>query len=412
MKKSTIVYLLFCTLFLSSCASHRHFLRADVIGFSNQVATSYDSKRGIFSGVTAQDWPYSLLTYNSENGTGSRNEQAKNAIHTQLKSTPRGDMTAVDYAMVLAAKRVNYVRRKVAKNDPHTKYYIFLLTDGTDTYSTELAKQEHDIIFPKDQEKYEKRVQNKLKHAMGPFAKNQFEVYPMIFLGEDMMETKARSKKNDAQFKEYIDDRMSHFRYSSTGEAPAVIQATDFGTIAKDLRKKFISSSYTFRVPTNVKGKQIRMNFVNRRGVKATLTGTLSKKLFSYVLTDIKLDGIKIDVTSENVKDNGQTLKANYSYDGNAYFTIDDIRYGNDLPYFPNEDAIEQEIEISGIWQLNSEYREDTDISYNTYFVIVMDGSKSLNGKKNNQKGFEKELGLAEEIVDMILDPRKGQNNK
>lgn len=396
---------------LSSCASNRHFLRADVIGFSNRVDMSYGSKRGLFSGVTAQDEPYNLLTYNYKNDTWSKNEQTKKAIHTQLKSTPRGDMTAVDYAMVLAAKRVNYIRRKVAKNDPHTKYYIFLLTDGTDTYSTELAKQEHDIIFPKSQEQYEKRVQNKLKHAMGPFAKNQFEVYPMIYLGEDMLETKSRSKKNDVQFKQYIDDRMSHFRYSSIGEAPEVIQATDFGVIAKDLRKKFISSSYTFRVPTNVKGKQIRMNFVNRRGVKATLTGTLSKKLFSYVLTDIKLNGVTIDLTSEYVKDNGKTLKANNSYDGNAYFTIDDIRYEKTLPYFPDESKVEQEIEISGIWQLNSEYSEDTDIAYDTYFVIVMDGSKSLNGKKNNQKGFEKELDLAEEIVDMILDPRKGQKD-
>ena len=130
MKKTTIIYLLFVALLLSSCATNKHFLRADVIGFSDAVRTSYDSKRGVFSGITLQSAPYNLLNVSQDNATGksviSISPKGKMGLQDALRSTPRGDMTAVDYAMVLAAKRINYVRRNIAMNDPNTKYYILI----------------------------------------------------------------------------------------------------------------------------------------------------------------------------------------------------------------------------------------------------------------------------------------------
>lgn len=406
MKK--IIYFVFavCVVLFSSCANNRHFIRADVIGFSDEVRTSYDvnkEKRGMFSGISKQDPPYNLLTF--KNGNWMPDLKQKDKINAEL-SAPRGNMTAADYAMVLAAKRVNYVRRKIAKNDPNTKYYIFLLTDGLDNYSPTLAKEEHDVLFTKTPEKYQKRVQKKLKRAMGWFSKNKFEVYPMIYLGEDMQETKKRNSQTDEQFDKYIDEQMEHFRYSSVGEAPKVIKATDYNEIIENLRKQFISSSYTFRVSKTYVGKQIRMSFVNKNGDTATLTGTLTKKLFGgYTLQNFKIEGIQIDNNSEYIKGNGQTLASTEIKDGNAYFIIEDLRYGKDL-YFPDNSRVEQEIKTSGIWQLNSEYDEDISVSSDTYFMIVIDGSYSLDGKNKQQNGFEKEKKLAKEIVDMLLPSR------
>lgn len=411
MKRLTIVYLLFCILFLSSCTSNKYFLRADVIGFSNSVRTSYDSKRGIFSGVSSQTEPYNLLdvTYNRTTGKNvisiNRTEQSK--LQTELYLTPREDMTAVDYAMVLAAKRVNYIRRRIAKNDPNTKYYIFLLTDGTDNVSPEMAKREYDVLFPKTAEKYEARVQNKLKGAMGLFAKNQFEVYPMIFVGEDMQETQKTNKVSDEQFKKFIDNKMEHFRYSSVGEAPKVIQATDYGDLIKELRKKFGSPAYRFRIPTSYTGKQIRMTLEDRNGNKATLTGTFKKEMANYVLSDVQIKGITIDINTPYTKDNGKIIVATDAYNGNAYFTLNDLRVNSVDPYFPVCEKATQEVNFSGMWQLNSEYNEKNELIIDTYFMIVLDGSKSLDGKNGTQKGFEKELKMANDIVMMVLNPNK-----
>lgn len=409
MKKITYCVSVAIMMLLSSCGTNRHFLRADVIGFSNQVATSYDSKRGIFSGVSPQTEPYNLLNvlYNPRTKKNeieiNCTEQSK--LQQKLSLTPRGDMTAVDYAMVLAAKRVNYVRRKIAKNDPNTKYYIFLLTDGTDNYSPEMAKQEYDVLFPKTAEKYEARVQKKLKGAMGLFAKNQFEVYPMIFVGEDLQETKTANKASDEQFKNFIDNKMEHFRYSSIGEAPKVIQAKDYGELIKELRKKFGSPEYRFRIPTSYVGKQIRMTLENRNGLKAILTGTFKKRMANYVLSDVQIQGITIDMNAPQIIDNGKTIVATDSYNGNAYFTLKDLRVNSVDPYFPVSEKAKQEVKLSGMWQLNSEYREDNDLIMDTYFMLVVDGSKSLDGKNGTQEGFSKELKVANDIVRMVLDP-------
>ena len=389
---------------LTSCSINNRFLRADAIGFNQKVSTSYVSNRGIFSGLSSQSSPCNLLDQK-----GSVDNAAKNKFQEYLTNTPRGEMTASDYAMVLAAKRINYVRRKVAKNDPNTKYYIFLLSDGTDNYSPEAAKQEHDILFPRTADKYAERVQKKLKGAMGPFAKNEFEVYPMIYLGWDMLETKQNGNMSEEQFAKFINENMKHYRFSSIGDAPQVIQASDYEKIIIELRKKFISSSYSFLVPTSYAGKQIKMSFENRRGVPATLIGTLKKQAFGYVLTDIKVDGITISKNTKNFSKDGKTLKPSWTSDGKVCFSLENLRYGNNEPYFPNNDKVKQEYQNRGFWTINSEYKEDTSMDRDTYFIIVMDGSRSLDGKNNEQNGFEQELKLANEIVDMILDPRKGQ---
>ncbi|MBQ7192387.1 MAG: hypothetical protein IJS00_05900 [Paludibacteraceae bacterium] len=270
------IYFLLIALFLSSCATqHTRFLQGDVIGFSDEVRTSYRCPRGMFSTFKEQNAAWNLL-----------DDDQVGRMRTEIKELPpRGQNTAAYYAMELAAERIKYIRRHYAKNDPQTKYYIFLLTDGLDNASPELAKKEKKILFSKTPEQYQKRLQKKLKGAMGWFAKNTFEVYPMMFEGEDMQATKTRNRISDEQFKEKLAKDMECFRYSSTGEAPELISADNYQVIIEKLKHTFVSSSYTFRVPKSYVNKKIRMNFENRKGQKISLIGVLKKQGFSYILT-------------------------------------------------------------------------------------------------------------------------------
>ena len=401
--KCKLFFFMTTALLLSSCGTvHYRFLQGDVIGFSDKVETSYDAPRGFFSELKPQLRPRDLL-----------NASDKASMRQELTTIiPRGENTAAYYAMELATERIKYVRRKYAKNDPQTKYYIFLLTDGLDNASPEVAKQEKKILFSRTPEQYQKRLQKKLKGAMGLFAKNTFEVYPMMFEGEAMQSSKQRNKMSDAQFKQKVAEDMKCFRYSSVGEAPELISADNFRTIIEELRKKFISSTYTFRIPKSYVNKNIRMNFENRHGKKISLTGKLQKKGFSYVFSNIQFDDPSTTyyLKSRFCTEQGKSLIAHANPEGadplNVYFTIEDIRIGNS-PYFPVGEKVEQEYETSNdFWQLNSEYREVTKGAINTYFLLVVDGSRSLDGKNNQQNGFKQETDMAKEILDMLTEKR------
>ena len=145
----------------------------------------------------------------------------------------------------------------------------------------------------------------------------------------------------------------------------------------------------------------IRMNFVNSQNQEVTLTAKLKKSLFSYFLTDIKLsDGATIQLFKAN-----NSLKASklYPQDNiNVYFVINDLQL-NGVAYMPQADKVTQAYESRpGIWQLNSEYQEVTKTAINTYFVLVIDGSKSLDGKNNSKDGFKEETDMALEIMEIL----------
>lgn len=384
---------------ITSCKTiHTRYLQGDVIGFADRVETSYNAPRGLFSELKPQDpRGWNLLDNKKERAT----------MRTQVQTIiPRGENTTAYYAMELAAERIKYMRRHM--HDPQTKYYIFLLTDGLDNASPELAKKEKKILFTRTPEQYQKRLKKKLKRAMGWFAKNTFEVYPMMFEGEDMQETKARNHMSDSQFKQKLEQDMECFRYSSQGEAPKLISAEDFKTIIGELRKQFVLSSYTFRIPKSYANKKIRMNFTDKKGQKVSLTGTLKKSGFSYILNDISFDNPQASYlkTSRFCSSHGKNFVAHAAPAGkdelNTYFTIEDFRLGKDS-YFPQGEKVEQEYESSpGFWQLNSEYHELTEGMINTYFLLVIDGSTSLDGKNKKQNGFELETKMAVDIMDML----------
>ena len=336
-----------------------------------------------------QNVPYDLGT-----PTGQSN------MSVAIDRVPRGNNTTVYYAMELAAERVKYVRKKVAKNDPKTRYYIFLLTDGLDNGSSAVAKSEKRILFDKTPEQYKKRVQKKLKSAMGWFGKNTFEVYPLLYEGEDLQETKEMNGWTESKLQEVLAQEMSCFRYSSKGKAPDVIIGRNYEAIMSKLRKTLEISNYTFRVPKGYSGKKIRMNFENSKGEKVTMTAMLKKSFFSYKLTDIKFSN------GVTIRDNKTTLSSLPKDDKiNKFFLLEDIRLDS-VAYRPV--SITQDYEAGGYWNKNSEYEEVQEDAINTYIIFVIDGSNSLDGKNGQMHGFEEETKRAKEILG-IMTPSKKQ---
>ena len=336
-----------------------------------------------------QDPPFNLLT-----------EDGKKAMFGEIYKVKRGENTAAYYAMELAAERVKYVRKKIAKRDPKTRYYIFLLTDGLDNASPETAKHDKRMLFTRTPEQYQKRLQKKLKSAMGWFGKNQFEVYPLFYEGDDIQETKQRNKMTDAQYEESLQEAMKCFRYSSEGidNAPALIHGNDFSGILTDLRKKIDISSYTFKVPKSYANKEIRMTFLDKNGKEVVMTAKLAKTLSSFSLKDVHMSN---GVTYGELRSVASLYTNDYM---NTYFCIEDFRLDG-VAYYPDGKKVTQEVKSTSYWQLNSEYSEVTETAINTYFVLVIDGSRSLDGKNRTSKGFEEETNMAKEIM-KIIAPR------
>ena len=379
-------------LMLPSCSTkNARFFRGDVIGFSDKVKPSYGlDSRGLFMNQKEQGKPYNLL----------QNDD-RELMKMTIANVPRGNNTTAYYAMELAAMRVKYVRQKIAKNDPKTRYYIFLLTDGLDNASSQVAKKDGRTWFERTPEQYQKRLQRKLKSAMG-WKKNTFEVYTLMYEGEDMLDAKQQNKFSDEDFDKKLKEDMKCFRYSSHGNAPELISANNFETIFSELQKTLSNASYKFKVPKGFAGKRIKMKMRNVAGDTISFTAKLEKTLTSYRLVDIRFsDGVTSDVkggvlTSETGHEDSDV--------SNAYFAIEDFRL-NGVAYRPIRRTVTQEYESSpGFWQRNSEYSEITDESINTYFILVIDGSRSLDGKNLDKNGFMEEVNLAKKIL-KIMSP-------
>lgn len=392
----------------ASCATvNNNFYRGDVIGFSDKPITNYTTARGVFMNLKRQDEPCNL-----------RSQTGIDSLKQQIEAVPMGNNTTTYYAMELAAKRIKYVRRKIAKNDPATKYYIFLLTDGLDNASPQVAKKEKMCILERTPEQYKKRVQRKLKSAMGLFHKNLFEVYPMLYKGDDLQKTQTENGKTDDMFNNYLREEMNCFRYSSRGEAPKVIIEKNLNLIADTLREKFEKTSYTFRVPRSYAGKKIRMTLTNSHNETISFTARVKKSLFSYSLTDIDLLSPEASFEGSH---NEKPIKADKLYKDdkiNAYFVLEDVRYGEKKHRY-NLDGLtfKQDYyeERHNLWQTNTEYVEIKEKAIDTYFIVVIDGSYSLDGgkeayerkiKNKQTTEFATEKKIATDMID-ILDVNK-----
>ena len=268
-------------------------------------------------------------------------------------------------------------------------------------------------MFNRSPEKYKKRIQRKLKHAMGLFHHNIFEVYPMMYdKSEDLESTRVSKNMSKEEFREGIlKKEMDCFRYSSFGKdrAPELISSDDYDTISKRIRKELETATYAFRVPKAYKKKTIQMQFKNKNNDPVTLTAQLKRSMFSYYLKEIQLsDGASITYKNEFFGPRYK-LKNDKSYEKinndniNVYFRINDFRLNNAL-YFPDPNKVTQKYYEPSydVWYENSEYEELSKLNIDTYFILLVDGSTSLDGKSGKEKNFQNEVSTAMKILDFI----------
>ena len=379
--------------FLSSCATEQKiFYQADVIGFGEDVQTSYSYEKGAFKNMKLQSKPVDML------------KNASELDRTIQKVIPRGNNTTLYYATDIAVDRIKWVRKNIAKRDKTTKYYIFLLTDGLDNASVHAAKVNKQAVVSSP-ESYRERIESRLKHATGLFKnENDLTVYPMLRVGKDIQQIATDNNLSERDFKEYLDRQFACFRYSSDGEAPELIQEKDWKDIEKVVENQIVNNTLDFRVAKDYKGKRIRMTMTDQNGVTGTIEGTLKSFFGAYKLVDIETNGVKIDErNSVFVKQEGKVLNAlkDNKKDGNIFFTVSGLREADGGKMFQPK-QVRQSIYDGELWQANTEYEQKPDVRPNAYCIFVIDGSLSLT-----DEDVQAEIECVKKIIRTIYPSTK-----
>lgn len=393
----------------------------DFISFGNDAKASYYDEKG------KQKGPYELVTPNNPQHGDDQIFEMENII----KETEPEQNTAALYAMDMALDRIEYVRKHYRKGDPDTKYYIIFMTDGLDNISAQVAKKNNRGNY-KTTEKYQKGIEKRIEKISGhkKKSKNQFEIYPIVFTGTDLGE--IQNSVNSTKFKEFIDKNMGWMRGSSNGldNAPQIIYENNFDTILNKFKNLFIASGFEFHIPKGYEGKEIEMSFwgtttkpLTKNDTKryetehkrTKLTGKFIRKGNEYYLENVEFiksrnkegETFKLDISNKGKEGkNGFTLKAINNNDKKevAVFRLENPKLsyinkkGTPVSYFidkffklPTKNGktiygVEQRVKDDGISILNSEYESQAENNIDTYFILVLDVSKSLGNKLEEEK--------------------------
>lgn len=370
---------------------------ADAIRFSDDAVTSYTHKDGKFKNMREQSAPYSLYT------KSGINKKDLEALRKFIRRPETGNATAGYYALDLGLDRTRYVRRHYFKNDPDTRFYIIYITDGLDNAGVQVARNHSQLWFTNDEEAYAKHIQQKMKNVMGEFKsqQNTFQVFPIMFLGEDMQENmKKRGAKTMEEYKQLAAEDMQYYRGASKGvTVPEVLVETDYKKVAKDFEEILASAGFEFHVPVGYRNQQIRMTLTNDHGQDIWIEGTLKKDGFEWSLTDITYsDGVTIPDQRYAYRNKPLTSVSSINQSDTkalqVIFRLDDIRL--DGKTFRVHKAV-QEHKRNGFYETNTEYELYKRSISNTYVMLIMDVSNSLRGRlKDEQQAME-------DIINVIL---------
>ena len=386
MKRSIILTLI--ALLIASCATHQQFYKADIIGFGEDARTSYAYHKGSFKNLRDQSQPIDLL-YDTPSM-----QQALDVV------IPRGNNTTLYYATDLATDRIKWVRRKVANYDKETQYYLFILTDGLDNASVQVAKNNKQVRVSSP-ERYRERIERKLKSATGLLRNgSDLTTYVLLCKGKDLLQMAKDNELTDEQFENYLDKQFECFRYATRGEVPELIQEKDFPTIEKVLEDRLVNNSLDFRVAKDYRNKRIRILMTDPNGHKATLEGTLKRNIVGrYKLVNVSEEGIiKDSLRTDRTRQKGRTLMAHKgsSKDENIFFTISGLKYSDGSKMF-KPSTVKQSFYDGQLWQANTEYEQKPYIRPNAYCIFVVDGSMSLT-----DKDIEAEKTCIKKILSLI----------
>lgn len=368
---------------LNSCATVReNRLMGDVIGFSDDVQTSFSYTPGFFKNWSPQSDPYNLLT-----------PAGRSDMDNFIRKIPDGQNTVGYYALDMALDRIKYVRKKIMHRDPETKYYIVLLTDGLDNGSTVAARNNHQGYY-RDIQSYIAKLNKKKTRIMGWKEKQDyFQIYPILFTAGDLEKMRRSNNMDDATFNNYVMNMMEGYRGSSKGvEKPSPIYGDNLDKLVKEFEEQFSIQGFEFLVPKGYLNKRIRMTMEDLSGNKASIEGTFVKQGFQYVFKDITYSE---GLISESVPSGGMVKSKNQSEKGSilSVFMIDNLKL-NGKPFKINTDisTIEQEYMDFGYFVTNSEYQSQAESRKNAYVIMIIDGSKSF--EENSTLAKEKAIEM------------------
>ena len=347
----------------SSCATyHPQKMKTDFVGFSDDVTTSYNYKnKCIVKKWRKQSPPFDLIYRD-----GSARSDGEKEMRTVVYGLRQGDQTSAYYALDAALDRVEHVQRKFMDNDPKSKYYVIMLTDGIDTKVA-------------DKTTYNKKLQDKMSTLMKkysffnlfkskkPNTTNTFESYVLLYKGKDLKETNL----TDEQLKTLLNPYIGTQNITETPEErkDRIIIKEDINELINILEEKMISRSFRFRIPVGFNGESIKMVLTPKDGANPV-----------YFEGDFNGNTFKITKTSD-----GFTMHSNnlYGYNvgnGLVQFEVKDLKL-NGKPYKVNKNVVNQWHKMLGTYVYNSEYSSQLASHKNAYLIVLLDGSKSFREK-------------------------------
>ena len=358
--------LLFIVSVFSSCDTVReNHLMGDVIGFSDNIQTSFTYENGFFKCFKPQSAPYNLLEAN-----GRAN------MDNFIRNIPDGQNTVGYYALDIALDRIRYVRRKVMHRDPETKYYIVLLTDGLDNASCVVARNNHQGYY-KNIQSYISKLNKKKRRVMGWKKKqNYFQIYPILFTGGELDQMRYDEHMSDDAFERFVMEQMEGYRGASKGTSvPLPLYGHNLDTLVKQFEEQLSFQDFEFHIPKGYLDTRVRMTLMDMQGNKATIEGTYMKKGFRYVFKDITFSP---GLVSKSISAGG-SIKSKNQFDRQSLlsiFMIDDLKLNGE----PFKIAfVEQHHQESGVYDVpNSEYEAQADSRKNAYVIMIIDGSESF----------------------------------
>ncbi len=349
--------LMMCT---SCVAQKTPKLKADFIGFSDNVTLSYTPQAT--TPFAKHNPPFDLLT-----------EQGNQNMKTAVLTLEQGSNTCALYALDLALDRIKYVQKHYMENDPDSKYYIVMLTDGLDNKSLTLAESKSRGRY-ESREAYGAALQGKMNEIMTSYAAlnlvksksvtNTFQSYVLLYKGHDIKESGYTS--------EQLNEILMPYTGAQNTERPEPIQDEDLENLLEKFEGELISRSFSFNVQKDYAGKRIKMLFndAEKESEQVYFEADLVRTGYEYELTNIE--------TSPNF-----SIKVNPNYSTNntaLVFTVNDVRLNN-ASYKIEKNDVTQWVMDYGKFRKNSEYTAKTNTKKNAYIIVLLDASLSFQEK-------------------------------
>lgn len=404
---------------VTSCkTTSKNVIYADYIAFGDNAKANYkiDSHR-------SKGKPYTI--YDKE-----KKINETSMLQGELRSIKQENNTAGIYAMDKALDRIRYVQKKIFKKDPNTKYYVIFMTDGLDNVSVQVARNNGKGSY-KTTDVYKNNVKNRIVYISRykKKEKNDFNIYPIVFVGEDLGEMKSQNNMQDEEFEDFIDENMGWLKGSSKGpeNAPDIIKNSDFDVITKEFKNVFRTANFEFAVPKGYVNRKIKMELRGTGEDTTTIhdtyfTAVLKNKGSEYYMTDIKFyDGLfsdsgkdmeskKFKLYATNNRDKKGTLstfvidkpmiKIEEKNDPESYFILQKEVVQLTAEYDPKNPNKKD------VWLKNSEYDSQLKSMANAYIQIIIDCSLSLGEQ------FEKEVDAAGNIITFIREMAIGTEER